>query len=515
MTSINLNQSARQENDLFQLAEARIRLVDGDMLYSRESISNPDAAAALLGKAFLSKLDREFVVVVNLDPKNRPINYHIAVVGGTDFSYVPMQNLFKSAILSNASNIMLLHNHPSGDTAPSQSDYELTKKLIEAGRLINIPVVDHVIVAAGEDAERYSFREHDPRLFISDQTMAAEKGKAYQAGNKSKDALAEKAERKYPSASDRVKQAMEKLDEGVPKVFESEEYKQFLLTMAKFYHYSLNNQLLIAMQKPDATMIASYTDWQRQFHRQVKKGEKGITIIAPSPYKKMVRDTDPLTGEQTYREETVMGFKTAATFDISQTDVDPLPTMGVTELTGSVQDYDDLLQAILKISDSPVTFQDIPSDAKGFFIPAEDRIVVQEGMGQEQTIKTLIHEITHSRLHNSQKRKEQTKNMGTMEVEAESTAFVVTTALSHFGMDTSEYSFPYIASWSAGKDLQELKSSLQTIRDTSVTMIQQIEDQLQLVQQEHQVQERLNEKQQDNLPEEQRYNSHREIRISM
>ena len=298
----------------------------------------------------------------------------------------------------------------------------------------------------------------------------------------------------------KVKEITDKLEEGLKELFESEKYKNYLSTMSKFHNYSFNNTLLIALQKPEASLVAGFKAWQTNFNRHVKKGEKGIRILAPAPYKvKEERDRlDPVTGEvmldengMPQKEEVevkIPAFRAVSVFDISQTDGEPLPELETKELLSTVEGYEDFLKAVTYTAPAPVSFEDIPGDSKGYFSPAENRIAVQEGMGESQTLKTLIHETAHSILH----RKEvdsgdiaaPAKDRNTKEVEAESVAYTV---CQHFGIDTSEYSFGYIAGWSSGKDMKELKSSLDTIRRTASELITGIEGQLQELQRDREL----------------------------
>ena len=289
----------------------------------------------------------------------------------------------------------------------------------------------------------------------------------------------------------KVKEITDKLEEGLKELFESEKYRSYLSTMSKFHNYSFNNTLLIAMQKPEATLVAGYKAWQKNFNRHVNKGEKGIRILAPAPYKiKEERDKlDPVTGEvmldqdgMPQREEVeikIPAFRAVSVFDVSQTDGEPIPELEAKELLSTVEGYEDFIKAITYVAPAPIGFEDIPGDSKGYFSPTENRIAVQEGMSESQTLKTMVHETAHSMLHNKEVNKGDilapVKDRNTKEVEAESIAYTV---CQHFGIDTSEYSFGYIAGWSSGKDMKELKSSLDTIRRTASELITGIEEQL-------------------------------------
>ncbi|MCX4269372.1 MAG: ArdC-like ssDNA-binding domain-containing protein [Lachnospiraceae bacterium] len=297
----------------------------------------------------------------------------------------------------------------------------------------------------------------------------------------------------------KVKEITDKLEEGLKELFESEKYKNYLSTMSKFHNYSFNNTLLIAMQKPEATLVAGYQAWQKNFNRHVNKGEKGIRILAPAPYKiKEERDKlDPVTGEvmldkdgmpQTEEVEIkIPAFRAVSVFDVSQTDGEPLPELEAKELLSTVEGYEDFIKAITFVAPVSVSFEDIPGDSRGFFSPEEKRIAVQEGMSESQTLKTMVHETAHSMLHDKDVNKDilaPAKDRNTKEVEAESIAFKV---CNHFGIDTSEYSFGYIAGWSSGKDMKELKSSLDTIHRTASELITVIEGQLKELQRDREI----------------------------
>ena len=298
----------------------------------------------------------------------------------------------------------------------------------------------------------------------------------------------------YMSEKQKVKEITDKLEAGLKELFESEKYKSYLSTMSKFHNYSFNNTLLIAMQKPEATLVAGYQAWQKNFERHVNKGEKAIRILAPAPYKiKEERDKlDPVTGEMMFDENgmpqkeetevTIPAFRAVSVFDVSQPDGKPIPELDVNELLSTVEGYEDFVQALMNISPVPIAFEDIPGDSKGYFSTAEKRIAVQENMSESQTLKTMVHEVAHSRLHDKEVNQSMdipVKDRNTKEVEAESVAFTV---CQHFGIDTSDYSFGYIAGWSSGRNMKELKSSLDTIRKTASELITGIEGAMQELQ---------------------------------
>lgn len=282
-------------------------------------------------------------------------------------------------------------------------------------------------------------------------------------------------------------QMAEKLEAGVKDVFQGENYKAYLDFCAKMPRYSINNQILIMMQKPDATMCQSFTGW-KEMGRFVKKGEKGIRVMAPAPYK-IEREQDKLDGNgkpmldadgEPVKEKVevkVNAFKPVSTFDISQTDGEPVPRLGVDELVGTVEGYETLMEAIKQASPVPISFENIESGAKGYFHVEENRIAIQEGMSEAQTVKTALHEASHATLHNkeAQNADNDKKTRNQKECEAESVAYVV---CQHYGVDTAEYSFPYVAGWSSDKEVPELKASLDTIRRAASDLISKIDDKI-------------------------------------
>lgn len=291
-----------------------------------------------------------------------------------------------------------------------------------------------------------------------------------------------------PVAGKDMNSILKSLETGVENIFTGDKYAQYLQTMSKFHRYSFNNTLLIAMQRPDATLVTGYRNWQ-SMGRQVKKGEKGITILAPAPIKrkreqeildqnrKPLLDADgkPRTEEV---EVVILRFKPTTVFDISQTDGEPIETLAPEELTEAVADYDLFMEAITAVSPVPIRFDEIAGEAKGYYHSGDKEIVIQKGMSESQTIKTAIHETGHARLHDKDIMEKQgiEKDRLTKEVEAESVAYCVCSA---FGVDTSEYSFPYIAGWSSNRDMKELKASMDIIRKTAGEMIDELSDNLQ------------------------------------
>ena len=302
------------------------------------------------------------------------------------------------------------------------------------------------------------------------------------------------------NSAERMKEITDRLETGIQELFESERYKAYLTTMSKFHSYSFNNTLLIAMQ--GGQLVAGYNKWRDDFHRNVKKGEKAIKILAPAPFKAkkevqkldaqgrpvMGKDGKPVTEVQ---EIQVPAFKIVSVFDVSQTEGEPLPSIGVEELTGSVERYGEFFKALEQTSPVPIGFEDIPGGSHGYYHLTEKRIAIQEGMSELQTLKTAIHEIAHSKLHAIDPEapaieQADRPDSRTREVQAESVAYAV---CQHYGLDTSDYSFGYVAGWSSGKDLKKLKASLETIRATAHELITTIDGHLAQLQQQRQAQQ--------------------------
>ena len=302
------------------------------------------------------------------------------------------------------------------------------------------------------------------------------------------------------NSAERMKEITDRLETGIQELFESERYKAYLTTMSKFHSYSFNNTLLIAMQ--GGQLVAGYNKWRDDFHRNVKKGEKAIKILAPAPFKAkkevqkldaqgrpvMGKDGKPVTEVQ---EIQVPAFKIVSVFDVNQTEGEPLPSIGVEELTGSVERYGEFFKALEQTSPVPIGFEDIPGGSHGYYHLTEKRIAIQEGMSELQTLKTAIHEIAHSKLHAIDPEapaieQADRPDSRTREVQAESVAYAV---CQHYGLDTSDYSFGYVAGWSSGKDLKELKASLETIRATAHELITTIDGHLAQLQKERQAQQ--------------------------
>ena len=494
-----------------KLEQVAIRMVEQPPLYSKEPMNNPDAVIRVMNE-FLSQMDRELFCIVNLQADLTPINMNIVSVGSLNEALINPREIFKSAILSNAHSMMLIHNHPSGNLTPSTSDIQTTARMQELGELMGISLVDHIIT--GRNGNYYSFRDKgefpNNRIRFSTRVedidltkgMVTEATAPYEevTDTKEKDNIRDISTVQtttipLPVQGKDIDSIMQSLESGVEKLFTSNRYQEYLKTMAKFHNYSFNNTLLIAMQRPDATLVTSYKNWQ-SMGRQVMKGEKGITIIAPAPYKKMkekeVLDENqrPIMGtdgkpktEQV--EVTVPHFKAVTVFDIAQTSGEPIQTLAPELLTAAVQDFDSFMQAIQKISPVPIRFDEIDGNANGYYHNADKEIVIKKGLSESQTLKTAIHETAHAKLHD----REIMESLGvekdrlTKEVEAESVAYCV---CSSFGLDTSDYSFPYIAGWSSSREMKEMKASMDVIRKTAGEMIDQLTEELEIILEEKQ-----------------------------
>ena len=297
-----------------------------------------------------------------------------------------------------------------------------------------------------------------------------------------------------------LKEISERLEQGVKEIFTSERYTEYLNTMSKFHNYSFNNTLLITMQKPEATLVAGYQAWQKKFNRHVKRGEKGIQIIAPAPIreKQEIEKIDPVTKEPVIGDDgqpeteivemVIPRFRVTTVFDVSQTEGEPIAELKVPELTGSVQFYDTFMQALQNISPVPIRMMNVEGEAKGYYHQTEKYIAIKEDMSNVQTMKTGVHEVSHALLHDREVMDAEgvLKDQTTKEVEAESIAYIV---CNHFGLDTSEYSFTYIASWCESRDMKALKASMDTIRKTSAEIIGNIEEQMHEIELERPIRE--------------------------
>lgn len=594
-----------EKTNMYRLNQVAIRMVEMPPLLSDVPMDGPEAAVKVMAD-MLKDYDREVVAIVNLQTDGKPINMNVVSMGALDQSIAHPREILKSTILSNASAIMLVHNHPSNKLQPSMDDIATTARVKQLCDLIGVKFLDHIIVGPGRDYYSFHQKQQIPLsslkltnnledielegFRVAENTAVKEEKKTVtltvaecsefhnmgefhenitsvaEAVAKFKEILPERmhgipaigirvADLKNPEDSvemdvligkridldmlryvpdiaenwqaqqmiaalihdmpeaqiegeipeniqkkidwiesrdkraDELHQITDKLEKGVKDVFQSDKYKQFLNVMAKFPRYSVNNTMLIMMQRPDAQLCQSFTGW-KQMGRYVKKGEKGISILAPAPYKiereqtkldekgRPVFDAD---GEPVKEkvEVTIRAFKVVKTFDLSQTDGKELPTIGPSELVGNIEGYPKLLQALQEISPVPVSFELIDGDAKGFYHLEDKKIVVQDGMSEVQTIKTLLHEMAHEKLHdkdNVPEAKDISRNG--KEVEAESVAYVV---CQHYGINTSDYSFSYVAGWTEGKETPELKASLDKIRQTASEFIYQIDQKMEVL----------------------------------
>ena len=594
-----------EKTNMYRLNQVAIRMVEMPPLLSDVPMDGPEAAVKVMAD-MLEDYDREVVAIVNLQTDGKPINMNVVSMGALDQSIAHPREILKSTILSNASAIMLVHNHPSNKLQPSMDDIATTARVKQLCDLIGVKFLDHIIVGPGRDYYSFHQKQQIPLsslkltnnledielegFRVAENTAVKEEKKTVtltvaecsefhnmgefhenitsvaEAVAKFKEIPPERmhgipaigirvADLKNPEDSvemdvligkridldmlryvpdiaenwqaqqmiatlihdmpeaqiegeipeniqkkidwiesrdkraDELHQITDKLEKGVKDVFQSDKYKQFLNVMAKFPRYSVNNTMLIMMQRPDAQLCQSFTGW-KQMGRYVKKGEKGISILAPAPYKiereqtkldekgRPVFDAD---GEPVKEkvEVTIRAFKVVKTFDLSQTDGKELPTIGPSELVGNIEGYPKLLQALQEISPVPVSFELIDGDAKGFYHLEDKKIVVQDGMSEVQTIKTLLHEMAHQKLHdkdNVPEAKDISRNG--KEVEAESVAYVV---CQHYGINTSDYSFSYVAGWSEGKETPELKASLDKIRQTASEFIYHIDQKMEVL----------------------------------
>lgn len=414
------------------LRQVGIRLIEEPPLLSPESMSSPEAAVRVLGE-WLSEMDRELFCVVNLNSNLTPINMNVVSMGALNVAYVHPRDAMKSAILSNAAYMMLIHNHPSGSMTPSKEDIKITDQIQSAASLMGIPVLDHIIV--GRHQEFFSIRENNVFSYQNDMQYTSDISKLRWTQQSS---VAESAS--YGGQNSDVKESkmdtiMNSLEKGVHEIFTSEKYHIYLNTMSKFHNYSFNNTLLIAMQRPDATLVAGYQTWKKKFNRQVQRGEKGIKIIAPAPIKekrrveKVDEETQEIViGDDGQPETEIVEritprFRVTTVFDVSQTEGGPLPTLGTTELEGNVVIYEDFMKGLEELSPVPFRFEDIGNGAKGYY--SEKYIAIQRDMSNAQTMKTAVHETAHAILHDRDIMQENgvSKDRTTKEVEALYSAF--------------------------------------------------------------------------------------------
>lgn len=501
------------DDEAFKLDTVSVRLVKTrEPVTSEEPLSSPDAVVRALAKE-MSDYDREVIGVINFNAKMQPINVNFVSAGTLNYSVAHPREILKSAILSNASSMMMIHNHPSQDTTPSEADVMITDRMSQLCELAGIPLVDHIIVG-GNGKEYFSFTEkkampvadaHYEKNYMNIHFPQVAERRNYVTVSENKTAY-----KSAKSTQNKMNEIPQMLEEGVHKVFESDNYKNYLNIMSKFHNYSINNTLLIARQNPDATLVAGFKSWEKNFGRHVKKGEKGIKILAPSPYKKkvLVELVDPVSREimldingNPVKEETevnMTAYRIVSVFDVSQTEGNPLPQIGVAELTGNVDEYELFVEALKQSTSVPISFENISGVAKGYYNPVTASIAVKAGMPESQTVKTMIHEIAHSILHNDILDEAEKKDRQTKEVEAESVAYTV---CQHFGIDTSDYSFGYIASWSSSKETEELKQSLETIQKTASGLINDIERIMPQLKKDMQLKENVTESVTENIDE--------------
>lgn len=453
-------------------------------------LSSPSAAAGYMHTVIDQVHDKESMVVVFLNTKNRVIDYEQVSVGTINSSVIHPREIFRNAILNKAVSVLLCHNHPSGELTPSDEDLAATKALKEAGEMLGIPVVDHIIITGLNRDAVYSFRAHG----------ILERNAHYDAELSLTEKKVDFKDKDKDKALDEI---TAKLEEGIKEIFSSGKYADYLKVMSRFHRYSLNNTVLIAMQNPEASLVASYHAWQKRFERQVLKGEKAIRIIAPVEEKRLVEKEkiDPQTKKPVLdsqgnpvmeeQEVTVKRFRVVPVFDVSQTEGKELPSLAK-ELEGNVRDYDLLFEAMKSVSPVPIEFKAMKAGKDGYYHLKDKKIALRQGMSEIQTLATTIHEISHAKLHDRDpqqrgaKGTEKEKDQRTQEVEAESIAYAV---CQYYGIETADNSFGYLAGWSSDKELAELKASLQTIRDTASELISSIDDKIQNLKQELEVEE--------------------------
>ena len=492
--------------------QVRLRLSEASSIYSSKEITN-DVRAAEVMSDVLAQMDREYVCVVNLDIKNRPINFNIVSIGDINTAIVPIQNIFKSTILSNSARIMLMHNHPSGDLTPSMQDMNLTKRVYQIGNLMNLPLVDHVIVAGGS-GQTYSLLENYPELFrMSEavtqeiiQGVVQEETAVYGAQRSGKVSSAGKDEldgtQRYKTKEDRQKEALDdvskQVEEGIRKAFTNDNYRDFLKVVSRFHTYSFNNTVLIAAQKPDATMCTGFNAWKFKYGRHVKKGEKGIRIITPVKVKETVQEekTDPNTGQPVFGEDGQLEtspkvvwkqrFRASTVFDVGQTEGNPMPEnpqTGFRQLISTQEGFNAFMAGLKDISHRQFRYAEMPEGPDSFYDADSREIVIREGMEPGETLKAAVREVSLRLLQDREQAGSRStdKMQETRELETASAAYII---CDHFGLDTSDFSFPSLDSWSSGQDLKALRESGNTIRGTASQVIRSVEYQLQDLQKE-------------------------------
>lgn len=477
-----------------ELKQVAIRMVDNPPLYSDSPMDCPESAIKVISD-MLEGMDREYLGVINLTSNLMPINFNIVSIGDLNNSIANPREILKTSILSNASCIMLFHNHPSGSVEPSKADITTTERIKQACELMGIKFLDHLVI--GKHGQYHSimtseFRNaNDPSIRTTE--TVADYIRKYNA-------VAEKGSRQ-----EKLKELSDKLEAGVKAVFNSDTFMNYLKFSSQLYKYSWRNIMLIYSQFPDATMVMPYGKWKK-IKRFVKKGEKSIKIFAPCIYKTKKKDDDinnssdldddlDLIDEDDRTEDKQrIGFRIESVFDVSQTDGEPLPSpIQPKELDGDIDGFEDLLKTLIAIS--PVKVKITGEDAlliadqevKGYYNSKKNIIVVRNGMSQIQTLKTLIHEITHSILHNphellkrklediSFKELSEEEIRKVKEIEAEGSAFVIS---SYLGIDTSDYSFDYITGWGQSKSVKLLSKSIEIIQNVSNEIISGITKEL-------------------------------------
>lgn len=445
---MNIDTVKAQENldepeKAFELDNVAVRLVRSrEPLMSDEPFSNPDSVVRALSEQ-MRDFDREVLGIINLDSRMRPINVSFVSAGAVNGTLSHPREILKAAILSNAASMMLIHNHPSGYLIPSKMDVQITDRMIQLCDLVNIPLLDHIIVG-GDKEEYFSFSSQKvlpeaDNYFTENYlnlefTMQPERqDKELTDDYNGLMPVIEEPLAAY-NREDRVKEITQQLEDGIKDMFTSEKYMGYLNTMSKFHGYSLNNTLLIAAQNPQASLVAGFKSWEKNFDRHVKRGEKAIKILAPAPYTRKVlhEKVNPDTGEiildkngNPEKEETeikLTSFRVVSVFDVSQTEGKELPSMAH-DLEGNINDYPLYMQALKKVSDVPIRFEEIDGAAHGYYNRTTDSIAVKSGMSESQTVKTMIHEIAHSILHNDNAADAGEKNRRTKEVEALYSAF--------------------------------------------------------------------------------------------
>ena len=437
-------------------------------------LSSPSIAAGYMHSVIDQVHDKESLVVAFLNTKNRVIDYEQVSIGTINSSVIHPREVFRNAILNKAVSVLLCHNHPSGNLTPSPEDLAVTKSLKEAGEMLGIPVVDHIIITGLNRQDVYSFRAQgvlEAHGHYQTESTLAEKKPAYDSKDKALDEITAR------------------LEEGIKEIFSSGKYADYLKVMSRFHRYSLNNTLLIAMQNPEASLVAGYHAWQKKFERHVCKGEQAIRIIAPAPEKRLVHKEklDPVSQQpildkdgQPIMEETeinVPRFKVVPVFDVSQTEGKELPSLSKA-LDRPVQAYELLFDALKSTSPVPIAFENMKATKDGYYHLKDKRIALRKGMSESQTLASAVHEIAHAKLHDRDPQArgaqagEKGKDPRTQEVEAESIAYAV---CQYYGIETGENSFGYVAGWSGDKELSELKASLKTIRDTASDLIDSID----------------------------------------